>query len=404
MKQRFVRTSKKALASQENRKLAKKAKKAGRESQPGQRKPRRKDWHAGDDSQDGPIFEKIVKRPRTKPATPPGSTPGGPPQTSATPAQPPPEGHPAPPPSQPDTGGRRALVVAVARTMLSVRYTGADGRLAPGAEQRVPSPHELGPLAVGDEVHVDPVRGRVTHTEPRRSRLARPDPSTLHRERVLAANVDHAVVVLVASNPKLGLADRVILAVERGGVAPVLCVNKVDLLAGTAARAELGNTLAPYRDMGLRCPLVSATTGEGIEELGTLLVGATCVLLGHSGVGKSSVLNALDPAAHERTGAVRAGDGKGRHTTTSSSLRELDNGTRVIDTPGVRAFGLWPLERAALLAAFPEIAAHGAGCRYADCSHLVEPDCAVRDAVERGAVSTLRHASWSRLVGTLGER
>lgn len=256
-------------------------------------------------------------------------------------------------------------------------------------------------LAVGDEVAFETTAGppRVVARLPRRSVLVRPDPGNAHHELVLAANVDLAVIVVAAADPPLrpGLVDRFLVVLQRGGVVPLLCVNKVDLL-DDRDRSELAATLSPYQALAVTTVWCSASRGVGLDELREHLRGRTCVFVGHSGVGKSSLLNALDPAGGRAIGSVRAYDGKGRHTTSASALRQLGAGTRLIDTPGIRELGLGGLSRDELRAAFADLQAFAAGCRFADCSHGQEPDCAVRAAVAAGRVPVARLASWLRLL------
>jgi ribosome biogenesis GTPase len=239
------------------------------------------------------------------------------------------------------------------------------------------------PVAPGDEVSVR--HEKVTGIGQRRTTLARTDPANPHRERVIAANIDLLVIVASMEDPPFrpGLVDRYLVAAARGGVSPVLCLNKMDVCADTTA-ADV------FRVPVVRC---SAATGEGIESLRDLLAGSMAVLAGHSGVGKSSLLNALADEGHARTGAVNDETGKGRHTTTGSRLYRLRNGARIIDTPGVREFGLGRVTLADLREAFPEF--EGAGCRFRDCAHREEPGCAVREA---GGV---RYASYLRIAGEL---
>lgn len=257
-------------------------------------------------------------------------------------------------------------------------------------------------LVVGDEVACEPTDGpwRIVAVLPRRSWLARPDPGNEHRELLLAANVDFGVITAAVQDPPLrpGLIDRLLLALARGHVSPLLCVNKVDLL-DAAEQAQLDATLQPYVDQGVPVLRCSASSGAGMLELREALRGRTCVFVGHSGVGKSSLLNALDPDGARSTGAVREHDGRGRHTTSASSLRQLAEGTRVIDTPGIRAFGLAALTRSELGAAFPELLRLAERCRFSDCSHAHEPDCAVRAAVASGSVGAARFAEYLRLLG-----
>lgn len=260
-------------------------------------------------------------------------------------------------------------------------------------------------LAVGDIVHVeDRADGPwVVAVAPRRTTLSRPDPGNARRRRVLAANIDVAVLVLSVTRPRFkpGLVDRFLIALEHGGARPVVVANKLDLLESADERAAIDERLAPYPGLGVPVIATSASSGEGLADLRAAIAGHTAVFVGHSGVGKSSLLNGLDPRHRRRVHAGRGGDGKGRHTTTRSTLVELPDGGAVIDTPGVRAFGLWGLTTEELRAAFPDLAEVAAGCRFRDCSHRVEPDCAVRDAAESGALPRARLQSYLRILESL---
>lgn len=255
-------------------------------------------------------------------------------------------------------------------------------------------------LAAGDRVLFDPALSRVRSVLPRATVLSRPDPHNPHVERVIAANVDLVLVVAALREPRLsaGLVERVVLAAGRGGAAPVVCVTKLDLARDRAG--ELA-PLAPLAGQGVPVVPCSVLTGEGLADLRGRIAGRTSVLVGHSGVGKSSLLNAVAPDLALAVGRVRAADGKGRHTTTASSLHALPDGTRLIDTPGVREFGLWGMTPAELAGAFPEIARAAEACRFRDCAHDREPDCAVRAAAEEGRLPVERLRSYLRIKGTL---
>ncbi len=255
-------------------------------------------------------------------------------------------------------------------------------------------------LAVGDEVALrgEGSAARIVERLDRRSALSRPDPHQPGQELVLAANVDVAAIVVSTRNPPLHprLIDRFLVIVQRGEVAPLICVNKSDLVDADE-RAEIDATLAPYRTLGVPVLACAAARREGIDAILAEIRGKTSVFVGHSGVGKSSIVAALDPAGDHRVGEVRTADGRGRHTTTRSVLVTLDDGTRIIDTPGIRALGLYQMSREDLRYYFPDLEEIAASCRFRDCSHLVEPGCAIEAAIAAGQLSAVRFETYKRL-------
>lgn len=244
------------------------------------------------------------------------------------------------------------------------------------------------PVAPGDFVAL--VEGqRVKRILPRRTFLSRPDPGNPRLEKVVAANMDIVVIVVAVADPPLhpGLIDRYLIAIERGGAEAAICVNKSELGAGE----EVERVLQPYRSLPAPIVICSAHTGAGIDDLRALIRGKLCVFVGHSGVGKSSLLNALLPGAGAAIGGVSEGSGKGRHTTTRSQIYDLACGARVIDTPGVREFGLWKLDPAEVRLYFHDFDEAAVQCRFKDCTHLHEPDCMVRAQVEAGLIAPERY-------------
>ncbi|MFN8632242.1 MAG: ribosome small subunit-dependent GTPase A [Chloroflexota bacterium] len=257
-------------------------------------------------------------------------------------------------------------------------------------------------LAVGDRVQL--MVGRhgetvVVGVEPRRSRLARvrEDRSRrsaqAHEEAVLAANVDVAVIVAAVAEPPFHpkLVDRFLVICQYGGIRPILCLNKCDLSADPP-------DVSMYRQLGVPVVYASAATGAGLDELRRTLDGTVAVFTGHSGVGKSSLVNALLGEKRQVVGAVRWADGRGRHTTTSSSLIRLDEGSYLVDTPGVRSLGIWEIDRRTLGAYFPDFDPFSAWCRFSTCTHVHEPHCAVKAAVVSGELSHQRYESYLRLM------
>ena len=257
-------------------------------------------------------------------------------------------------------------------------------------------------VAVGDMVAVVDRGGGDPFVEtvlPRRTFLSRPDPGNAFRERVIVANVDRIVIVVAVVSPPLHprLIDRFLVAIQRGGAKATICVNKIDLLEN---RSEL-DRLAPYHRLGLAVVECSTVSGRGIDDLRQSVSREVCAFVGHSGVGKSALLNALKPELALRTGSVSEGYGRGTHTTTASTMWDIGDGTRVVDTPGIRSFGLFKLKTHELAMYFDDVAALAGDCKYRDCTHTHEPICAVKAAVESGAFDRDRYDTYIRLRNSL---
>lgn len=262
-------------------------------------------------------------------------------------------------------------------------------------------------IAVGDQVEFAFAKDATTvvqAVDPRKSKLSRPDPTRHKIERVVAANIDVAVIVASIRQPilKPSLIDRYLIATQKGGIEAIICVNKIDLIEEADRLNEL-EVLAPYREIGIETIECSAQTGAGIAQLQNALRGRLCVFVGHSGTGKSSILNAINPDIDAQVGQVHEPTGLGRHTTTSSSLYEAGEDIRIIDTPGIREFGLWRMDAQDLKWYFDEFDQFAQSCRYSNCSHTHEPDCAVKQAVDSDEISLLRYESYLRILETLGE-
>ena len=258
-------------------------------------------------------------------------------------------------------------------------------------------------VVIGDRVGVadpDGENAMIQSVEPRRTRFSRrqPGPRGSWKEDMIVANLDQVLVVFACADPMphLRMVDRFLVVAEHNEVEAVLVANKVDLVGLPAARA----IFAGYEAIGYPVHYLSAREGIGLEELDDRLIGRVSVVTGPSGVGKSTLLNAIQPGLRIETGAVSETVHKGRHTTTSAELHPLTapGGGYVADTPGLRELGLWQVPADELAWCFPEMRDYLGRCAFNDCRHLTEPRCAVLAAVAAGAISEARHESYRRLL------
>ncbi|GAP12308.1 ribosome small subunit-dependent GTPase A [Longilinea arvoryzae] len=253
-------------------------------------------------------------------------------------------------------------------------------------------------LVVGDEVVFD-AANQVTALLPRRNWISRR--AAAHTcEQLIAANIDQIVPVFAAANPRPAwhLLDRYLVSAEAAEIPALVCITKLDLVAGRGEVNEIEQVAAEYRAIGYPVLLTSTASGEGVDDFRTVLRGRRSLLVGKSGVGKTSLLNALEPGLGLRVQETNSVTGKGRHTTTSATLFPLDQGGAIIDTPGIREFGLWNVDGADLAYFFPELRPYLGKCRFGmDCRHQDEPGCAVRRAVTAGQISPYRYQSYLKL-------
>lgn len=257
--------------------------------------------------------------------------------------------------------------------------------------------------AVGDQVRYQITgedTGSILEILPRRNKLARPatGPGAGHSEQVIAANLDQVIPVFSTANPlpKWGLLDRTLVCAEAAEIPALICITKTDLRADDP---DLAAWLQIYQDIGYPLVRVSAQTGEGMDELRAALRKRCSVLVGKSGVGKTTLLNALQPGLGLRVQAVTRGrKSRGRHTTTSLEMFSLAEGGTLVDTPGIREFGLWDLYQDELSWCFPEMRPTIGTCKFGlGCQHIEEPGCAIRAAVVAGQISPYRYRSYQRL-------
>lgn len=269
---------------------------------------------------------------------------------------------------------------------------------------------ETNPLAVGDRVRLtigDDETGFITEIEPRENQLSRRAPGKRGavREHVIVANVDRAWCIQSTFGPKVnpGFVDRFLVAAETRHIPAGLVINKADLLEGNE-RAEdaMAFWQELYEGLGYPVLLTSAETGRGVETFRAALAGAVSVVAGPSGVGKSSLLNAVEPGLGLRTSEIGEKTQKGRHTTTFATLLEAGGGW-VADTPGIREFGLWDLAPEELDGYFVEFRPYLDDCRFPNCTHIHEPGCAIQAAVDAGEIMPERYGSYVAMLETVEE-
>jgi ribosome biogenesis GTPase len=251
-------------------------------------------------------------------------------------------------------------------------------------------------VATGDRVWFRPAlndEGLIERVEPRHGLLTR---ASRGREHVLVANVDQVVIVMSLVEPDLKphLVDRYLVSAEQGSIAPIICLNKADLVDPAPYQPFVGY----YSQLGIPTFLTSATTGLGVGRLRAYLVGRQTVFAGQSGVGKSSLLNAIQPGLGLLVREVSEATQKGRHTTTTAQLLRLDFGGWVVDTPGIRQFRLWDTLPEEVEGFFPEFRPYVPFCAYPDCTHTHEDRCAIKRAVLRRQISPRRYTSYLGLI------
>ena len=274
----------------------------------------------------------------------------------------------------------------------------------PGTSQRCHLRANLEGLVTGDRVvwcEGDPV-GVVVAQLDRDNVLSRPDP--YGKLKPVAANIDQILLVIAPyPEPHANLIDRYLVAAELVEIEPVILLNKTDLLADDPAlQQQMDELLAIYPTLGYRV-LYTFIKDRGLEELHNALRERTSVFVGQSGVGKSSLVNVLLPDADLRVGALSESTQKGTHTTTTAQLFHLDGGGSLIDSPGIREFGLWHMTKEQVEQGFRELQPLLGTCKFRDCQHQQEPGCAVLGAVEAGDISARRMDSFRRIVASLEE-
>ena len=266
----------------------------------------------------------------------------------------------------------------------------------------------LSSLVVGDKVvwrkgneQLQGVSGVIEAIHPRENEISRPD--YYDGLKPIAANIDRIIIVsAVLPTLSLNIIDRYLVVCEIAGITPLIVLNKVDLLS-QEQRQEIEEQLKIYQDIGYEILMISAKSGENMERLTALLAQGTAIFVGQSGVGKSSLINHILPSVNAQVGDVSETSGLGQHTTTSSRLYHLPQGGNLIDSPGIREFGLWHLDAEQITKGYREFQYVLGTCKFRDCKHLSDPGCALREAVEQGKISPVRYDNYHRLIESLSE-
>lgn len=258
------------------------------------------------------------------------------------------------------------------------------------------------PVAVGDRVLFEAPDeadeqnpALITEILPRKNHLVRKSTNLSKQSHVIAANLDQAVITVSLYFPeiKLPFLDRILVTCEVYGIPAVIALNKVDIYS-SAAEEQMRSFIEIYEGAGYKVIPCSARSGEGVDELRGLCRGKLSLFSGESGVGKSSLIKALDPGLNPKIGKISSAHLQGKHTTSLYEMYRLGSGGYLIDTPGIRGFGLVELEKEEISKYFPEMLRYADNCRFMPCTHTHEPGCAVKDAVDAGLISPERYNSY----------
>lgn len=267
----------------------------------------------------------------------------------------------------------------------------------------------LSPVVVGDYVDLEPIidldsradldsrkpHAVIVDVHPRRTKFSRPKRGREELEQIVAANIEQMLILTSVAQPqfKAGIIDRFLICADKGGLSPVVVMNKIDL----EHDLDLDRLSSIYRSIDVPFFTTSATEKIAIEEVISFLSNKISIVVGQSGVGKSSLLNVIEKGLNLKVAEISEATQKGVHTTTSVQMYPLSFGGYVVDTPGLRYLGLWDLEMDDLWRHFPEIESRAQDCRFRNCRHIAEPDCAVKAAVENGDVFAERYESYLKI-------
>lgn len=275
--------------------------------------------------------------------------------------------------------------------------TTVDCRLR--GQYRMKGIRNTNPVAVGDRVTIalqkDEPTAVIEEIHERHNHIIRKATNLSKASHIIAANIDQAVLVVTINHPRTaaGFIDRFLVTAEAYHIPAALVFNKIDLY-NEPEKERMSHFMDVYSGIGYQCIEVSATEGININRFIALMRDKVSLLTGHSGVGKSALLNASDPLLNLKTGIISEFSNKGKHTTTFAEMLELSFGGWIVDTPGIKEFGLYDFEKETLAQRFPEMRALMSDCRFTNCTHIHEPGCAVKVALEKGAIAASRYKSY----------
>jgi len=297
-------------------------------------------------------------------------------------------------------------VVKSTGSEITVKFDSGERRICKvRGSFRIKSIKSTNPVAVGDRVEVlinenDPI-GIIVDIHERKNYIVRKSINLSHQLHIIAVNIDTAFIVTTLADPFTtpGFIDRFLVTCEAYHIQAIIVVNKCDQFNEKAIK-ELEKRRKIYTDVGYEILVTSATTGEGLAELKALMRNKTSLFSGHSGVGKSSLINALYPNFNLRVGEISSKHNKGTHTTTFAEMLELDENTYIIDSPGIKELGLFNMQKEEIGHYFPEINKVSEGCKFSNCMHVNEPGCAVMKATEEGSIAEERYQSYLNMINS----